>query len=104
MVDPLQCDDSIWRRGCYRSTTRSNGTATSTIETAVRRDHAQPRATDRSTGTANRKTEGEPHKNQARYGIGSGTQCQGGCSRSGSGTVRSGRGEVPRPTTFGTDP
>src|SRR6266851_8460752 len=102
MVDRLQCDDSIWRRG-YRSTTRSNGTATSTIETAVRGDHAQPRATHRCTATANRKTEGGEHTNQARYGIDSGTQCQGDYSRSCSGTIRSGRGEVPRPTTFGTD-
>src|SRR6267142_4574156 len=103
MVDPAHGDDSIWRVGRYRSTTRSDGTATATTETAVPGDHAQPRATHRCTGTANRKAERGRRKNQAEGGLGRGTGCRGRFSRSCSRRVESGRGKVSRPAAFRTD-
>src|SRR6202158_1205904 len=107
MVDPVHCDDPIWRVGRYRSTIRltirSGGTATATTETAVRGDHAQPRATHGCTGAANRKTERGQRKNQAEDGLGRGTGCRGRCSRSYSRRVESGRGKVSGPAAFRAD-
>src|SRR5258708_16269136 len=103
MGDPVHGDDSVWRVGRYRSTIRSDGTATAATERAIRGDYAQPRATDRRTGAANRKTERGQRKNRAEDGLGRGTGCQGCCSRSHSRRVESGRGKVSRTTAFRTD-
>src|SRR5258708_39358957 len=107
MVDPVHCDDSLWRVGRYssaiRSTTRSDGTATATTETAVPGDYAQPRATHRCAGTANRKTERGRRKNQTEDGLGRGTRCRGRRSRSYSRRVESGGGKVSGPAAFRTD-
>src|SRR3979411_3067446 len=104
MVDPVHGDDSIWRVGRYRSTvrstTRSNGTATATTETAVPGDHAQPRATHRCTGTANRKRERGRCKNETENDLGRGTGCRGRYSRSYSRRVESGGGKVSGPAGF----
>src|SRR5260370_1329574 len=103
MVDPVHCGDSIWRVSRYRSTIRSDGAATEATETAIRGDYAQPRATDRCTGAANRKTERGQRKNQAEDGLGRGTGCRGRFSRSCARRVESGRGKVSRPAAFRAD-
>src|SRR3981081_2038123 len=93
MVDRVHCDDSFWRVGRFRSTIRSDGTATATTETAVPGDYAQPRATHRCTGTANRKRERGRRKNETENDLGRGTGCRGRYSRSYSRRVESGGGQ-----------
>src|SRR5260370_38209975 len=102
-VEPVPRDDCLWGVGRYRSTTRSDRTATATTETAVPGNHAQPRSTHHCTGTANRKTERGQRKNETEDGLGRGTGCRGRCSRSYSRRVESGRGKVSGPAAFRTD-